>query len=831
MKSSFYMLAAALFLATSAVSAADLPVGASSDPTNWLFSGVHTFAPAAVVEQLQNDFELQAIAHPSAPLFEFLTTLQQRLEQGYRYCGFVDAAVQVEPNLTNGRVTIRVDEGVRFQAGKVVVEGVSAEIAEDIVHRLTEKHIADPDAMPSLNDQGEVLRWVDWEGDDVSPVAGVWKSDEPVHWDSNRQQRFRKEAEQTLSDHGYPQATVTLQLRPQGETANLAVKIDDLGPPAAVHDIHLIGSTTHSSDDVARFLNLESGAVVTRALRHEIRQKLYESGRFASIRFETERRLSGLTLRIHVQDTPLAPRLDEPLSDEAQSLLRMRQWLLNELRAGTELVAEWPTHPRHPQLIISTNGITITYSDQSEIVQVIDISAEGSRLIDTVRQKSLVIAPQYARINLGLCLKANTDGDAERIATCWSIGYTRSDDTSKEELLPLRFDTCFDPSCFVALAGEPNRRVDASEQNLRIFGDSKTLIVNDVTGEWVKCERTNDDGVVEFRAYPARGRRAAVIAQLGPSYAAAVCRGTSDCPVTGLADFVLNSIFDNLLAGDLLKNSGVDDQFVERWIGVGRTFVGCGALRPLDLWVTARPEATAGKDAIGDAYRFRLAPSKALPIDEDLIKSALPLASYLYDRQSWPWTLSRQAAFLHAGRGDYSIRIVSDTLEYESCGPLAHWLAAELLARQHPRMAGQIAVRGKSHLDIDRFRGDFRLLLPRDRSLYLAVLRQFSHLSANELDAVKRAFPQEGELVAELAKIGAVEQEDEAAAVLMDVVARHWESTWRQRLADRLDALSKLDVPRANDQLFDDELWKSDKGTKSTEEAEGTGPLRVEVVE
>ena len=800
--------------------AADLLVGPSADPGNWTFIGVHSYAPAHVQWRLENDFELQAAADPRAPLFDFLTKLQQRLEQGYRYCGFVDATAQVEPNLSTGDVTITVAEGPRYRAGEVICDAVPDEISRQIRHCLTEKHIADPDAIPTYTDEGKLLRWVNSADDEVAPTDGLWKRGEPVRWDFRRQMFMRKEAQQALADFGYPQADFALELNRLAETADLRVRIDNLGPPAEIQQIFVLGSGTHSADDVCHFLQLEPGTILTRTRRHEIRKKLLDCGRFAEVQLVTEQRFSGLTLRIEVKDTPNATHLNEPLSDTAAALLRLRQWLIREIGQGKDLVVEWPRHPHEPQLILSQDGVLCTFSRQGSPVHAIDISTNAVRLHDVTHAIRLETTRRHYSATISIGLSASADEPEKRTATTHYFAYRKADDDASDGGPLLRVHTHFAPSYFFALACDPAGIVTRQGNELQIRSGSTEITIDEATGELLSCIIHEENGQIGTKAYVAAGQRQARIAELAETMAGIPVQDAPQYPVTQYAEFFLDGTLPFLLTDDLLASLENDEKAISRGIELARQLIHCGALRPVDLWVT-RPE----QKTTDDPFDFRLTPSTGMPMDEDLLKSALSVSNYLFETDTWPWILLRQAAFLRSGHGEYAIPLINATTHTEQCGPVGHWLAAELLAAQHPKLAGEIALNGQQVLDTANFRQDCALLIPERIDVYLPFLRHFSHLAPEETQQMARRWPRYGEFFAELAKIGDAEApEAETVAALLDLMARQWEQQLRDQLAARLEQLAKLHVPTSKANLFDADVWKtaeeSDAAQQDGENAE-----------
>src|SRR5688572_29913845 len=81
--------------------------------------------------------------------------------------------------------------------------------------------------------------------------------------------------------------------------------------------------------------------------------------------------------------------------------------------------------------------------------------------------------------------------------------------------------------------------------------------------------------------------------------------------------------------------------------------------------------------------RFIIPTSKPVPSGyaQIVAQLAAPYADRLFVRESWPWTVWRETSFAFAGQGQYIDVELNRILAPGTCGPIGHWLLAELLSR------------------------------------------------------------------------------------------------------------------------------------------------------
>ena len=112
-------------------------LGALGDPRLLQFKGCNIIPAERVRDELKRDWEVEVAATPSAPLEEYLTTVQRRVTSGYLACGFPNAKVEVTTNPEKSAVVVNVNEGQRYMAGEVKITGTKTVDTAALIKELT----------------------------------------------------------------------------------------------------------------------------------------------------------------------------------------------------------------------------------------------------------------------------------------------------------------------------------------------------------------------------------------------------------------------------------------------------------------------------------------------------------------------------------------------------------------------------------------------------------------------------------------------------------------------------------------------------------------------
>lgn len=130
-----------------------------------------------------------------------------------------------------------------------------------------------------------------------------------------------------LAQQGYTRAASIVEIvgHPSVATATLLVTIQNEGPPVRVGDIELVGNKVHTREQILAYLQLPLDAVLSTDLCREIEKRLRRSGRFVDCRFYAAAK--GASPRLWLDEFTEAPRLDQPLSPEEESLIKLAAWI------------------------------------------------------------------------------------------------------------------------------------------------------------------------------------------------------------------------------------------------------------------------------------------------------------------------------------------------------------------------------------------------------------------------------------------------------------------------------------------------------------------------
>ena len=250
------------------------------------------------------------VSHPTAALQPYLRYLQRQVVAGYRLKGFAEAQVDAEVVAETSTIRVTIQEGPRWRAGKIIVEGNSALSAAEI-----SRILEDPEALISELglDPGGDGRERDASMLGVRPgkstaslAADALKELSAEVGGSNFRERIWRPGRYAwFADFGIQEAWRRVQwlygsrglrgvrgevevVRREGRVADLVVRIESEGPLYKVGKTHFLGNYRDEPDEISRRIGLEPGIVLDNATLVELRQKLEALARYAEIAIETE---------------------------------------------------------------------------------------------------------------------------------------------------------------------------------------------------------------------------------------------------------------------------------------------------------------------------------------------------------------------------------------------------------------------------------------------------------------------------------------------------------------------------------------------------------------
>lgn len=297
------------------LAAAQPPVYAEAGPVDrahLLIEGAKTFTPEQISQALWNDLDVvQAGIMPWAggmpwAYGEQRRRLVEKTIAGYRDAGFPQVQVLLEDN--DNRAVLRIEEGPRFMAGDVRVEGAKTIDSSRLIEGLK--------PLPPES-TGSGMRW---------PTG------EPAWFDTTSETQLAERIAALLAEQGYyqPRFFLRIECDTTDNTAALVIDFDGEGRLSTAADLVIEGNQKNSRDDILKYLDIRDDASLTGELRGQMTSRLIASGRFVRYDWtlgELSQRVDGWQPKLKVEEYADAPGLSEPLSREEAALLKFSQWV------------------------------------------------------------------------------------------------------------------------------------------------------------------------------------------------------------------------------------------------------------------------------------------------------------------------------------------------------------------------------------------------------------------------------------------------------------------------------------------------------------------------
>lgn len=761
-------------------------VGDVGDPDTWEIRGTKTFQPDEIRQALRSDLESLIAAHPRALLPELPPVLQDRLAKGYRNSGFPDAGVRASFNRETGRIEIDIIEGTRCQANEIIVTGVTPELSRTISRRLTEKYLNVDNATPEFDQHGQVLNWIGADGEDVAAESPLWTEGKPVSFDPVPLKKLRARVASVFATAGYYDVAFSCDIRPHGALADLVIDVQDLGVPAIVREIDVIGNQVNSDEEIIRHVNIRPGVLFSTERRQQILHTLWQSARFAEHRVAVEPVAGGINLTIVVLDAPKAPPLSEPLSREAEALRKCRNWLVNGPGRERDLVFTMDYKDVRGELIISQSGLLATIGGQGpESVPdyALAMSDKGMGVLELKEERKLLV--QHPGMVLTVIMKQRLAGPDEEkpFKMLLALGFEAAPDNMERTTgtkTPLEFKSSTPPAYFVALANVDPGVAKWEGSILTIKVRHGVMRVDEATGELLEHQMFDDDGNVVYSVTSVPGRFEQRQDELRAATASHRDHYDPSAPISSLATFLCTSSLPQMMA-DL---TGQYQEFVQQ-LGVAKSMVDAGVLAPIDKYV------------VNDWLQKENAKSFSIPSSSENVgyvavvgRLGLGLADHLFTRNSWPWTVWREACFAAAGYTKHTENETRQLLSSDDVGPLGHWVLAEVFANlQNDAIATVVAARGTTRLDAAQFRGDTEAVFAKLQEPLAFTAGWVSRLDALGRRELARELGVEAELIDQAARSIHAAPDGQVVEASLDVLDQLWTSRWRGLAKSRLEKI------------------------------------------
>lgn len=307
-------------------------VGRLGKPTEMEFEGVTSYRVSELQEALATDVKVVVAGHPLKPLDPFLHLIENRVIDGFRAGGFPEATATAEVADSRNNILVRVVEGPRFRCGDVTFSGLRELSREGLLECLIQKPEGTSKNSSTSADATWRLSFSSHAGLKPLPLAPkTWKPNRSVDFSEANQQRWDKAVSQACQLQGFYSPKFQIRFQPDLTTkmASLHVLFADEGPLATLRDVEFSGLQQNSRDEMLQFLGLQPGKPVRGITKDSLEQRLQQSGRFVKSKVQldhVEDEPNVIRLRIAVRELKSAPKVNEELSRELQTVLKVPNW-------------------------------------------------------------------------------------------------------------------------------------------------------------------------------------------------------------------------------------------------------------------------------------------------------------------------------------------------------------------------------------------------------------------------------------------------------------------------------------------------------------------------
>lgn len=776
------------------------PMGALQLDASLTIRGLLTVEPHRLAQALAADDDLLLLSRPQANRRLFLSAVGRKATLALQHAGLeaAKATAAVESGSTGERLVVDVVEGPRTLASGVAISGLPDELAGGLQRWLQGQR--PPQGSIAENVEGADgwggVRWVDENGRTVTMEPPLWSRGEPAPFDQPHLKQIRTAIGRFLRDQGrFGAAALAEERKPTGLLAGLsnlaasvrtstpghlaasvdvavksgpagavlAIGVTNLPPAAVLRDVRLSAGTRTTEADLLAALDITLGETVTEHDRLAWKQRLRMSGRFlrAEVSFEPASGPAedgaGFVAVFDLEDYASAGALGTALSREEEVMLRFREWLVETLAGGEDLVAAWQAKPPAGEaitvgqptgeVILSANdGLLFSVLPGGDGACGVSVTADGiGFFLPDGAGRFEIPLPARGRLTtqISLALAANTDGQTgyQRQLTVGAGYESRPRATSAPVVLTARIE----PSACLGIVHEGAARTHWEGDTLIVTSADMEARFDGPTGRLLSVQ-SSDGARMTFRTAPAglsatlatlraaagedKARSDALITSgidffTAPGTAAAIDRTVS---ASGLAAGRRDARerFEHLI-GWFSDTSGTRDGGIIGPIGDGATATETTLPDRLTRLVDIlRRVGAAGGFSRADALVAEAIDAEdtetPLTIPKEKGSDGEPLMAVgriaattiwraiegIGCRESWPAVLARLAA-LGAARDPATLEELATFMQSEQAGPLAYLTAANGVPT--PLMAASLARRGQEKLSTAAFHADCSPLL------------------------------------------------------------------------------------------------------------------------
>jgi hypothetical protein len=310
--------------------------------------------------------------------------------------------------------------------------------------------------------------------------------------------------------------------------------------------------------------------------------------------------------------------------------------------------------------------------------------------------------------------------------------------SSKAGGRPFELRTLLAPVCFVDIAhgGTSKKPVDVDLRDgvLAIRGDGGLFRFKAETGELVELVYENHGRV---RIYPRRGAVDEALARIDAAGAANSLDAAH--PLASAAAFVAEAA----IANPMLSPRATPTQRATAASAARKLLTSKGVLDVGDPWSRLEPVERFEGFFIPVDVAGVVAASEGNALA--FLGEAVPYCDFFFVRESWPWTVAREALLVSAGRAKYTDTEARRFFQSPDVGPIGFLVAANLYARVNDATTARVfAKRGLERLTFEAFSRDCRTLLANgsvQAAALSGVLGAARGLSDEEVGAMSAVLP------------------------------------------------------------------------------------------
>jgi Surface antigen variable number repeat len=711
-------------------------VGLLGDPANLVFKGDTPFADDNLRWAISADLQTQLAAEPTAPLQDYLKTLDRRLRAGFRRAGYFRPSVDIQPDIASGKILVFLDPGTRYRCGDIKVEGAKTFPVDLLINRLTH-----PTTQPffATTLRQDFVR-VDNTENEQTATDPLWTIGDPAPFDDVTAAAFPERISLAMAALGYFNPQLEVSVNPAGKVATLNIRMLDEGLKATVDHIDVKGLKRNRPQDVTDYLKVKPGDAMDLDRLMEMQQRLWDSGRFSKHVISITRRRddpSKVILLVDLEEVDNVPLLIDLLLPVEQVALRVRQWLLNLGDGRDDLLLEYQDN---------REDVTVTFNAKYGIVSRMHINATTPPVLGDDSDGAIVMTRDVIGIylpaaNLKLVIpnpdvSATTTIAMTRAAESenqhwgFSLGWTMSSDKTAQ---PLTLNMWLPPAAILDYAHLPNCSYELRDGIFTVTAKTVKMRFDAATGRPLDIQSlTPKDFQIRLQT---GGNIAKKQSQDIQTALAAADTYEPNKPVGSFITFTAQALCHSWL----FKNSTAE-QRTHLAIAVSHILTP-DAFKTLDE-STHAPTTESSDDAFTLPF---------LPRDLNkagfvamMGRGALPFIDKIFVRGTWPSTLARLTCFALTGHSESLEPELGHLSVSPDTGPLASLVASELLSYASPSLSKYFANRGLRDLSTAVFIKDVQGVFEGNTAgsqFITTVIKNIQNLDEHDLDSLRSTLP------------------------------------------------------------------------------------------